>query len=78
MKPKPYRKTKSTKGSNMGHWNPKGNNAGGRVAGTIIGPLSSVGTTDDHPSPDQGSDKGLHLAGGKRMKGKKSAVGPNG
>jgi len=38
----------------MTAWNPKNDNGGGRVQGTIIGPESSVGTTDDHPSPDQG------------------------
>lgn len=59
MKPKPYRKTKPTKGSNMTAWNPKRDTGGGRVEGTIIGPMTSVGTTVDHPSPDQGMDKGL-------------------
>ena len=57
MKPKPYRPTKASKGSKMIDF--KANAGGGKVAGTIIGPLSSVGTTDDHPSPDQGNDKGL-------------------
>jgi len=65
----------------MGSWNPKGDNGGGAVAGTIIGPMSSVGTTDDHPSPDQGMDKnkGIGMMPGKAGgMGKKSAVGPNG
>ena len=60
MKPKMYRKTKSTKGDpSMTAWNPKKDNGGGRVQGTIIGPLSSVGTTDDHPAPNQGMAKDL-------------------
>jgi len=59
MKPKMYRKTKTTKGSNIGDWNPKKDNGGGTVAGVIIGPMSSVGTTDDHPSVDQGMKKEL-------------------
>ena len=59
MKPKMYRKTKSTKGSNMGDWNPKKDNGGGTVQGVIIGPETSVGTTADHPSVDQGMKKGL-------------------
>ena len=60
MKPKMYRKTKSTKGNpKMGAWNPKNDTGGGKVQGTIIGPLSSVGTTDDHPAPDQGMAKGI-------------------
>ena len=59
MKPKMYRKTKKSEGSNMTAWNPKRDTGGGKVAGTIIGPMSSVGTTDDHPAPDQGMDKGL-------------------
>ena len=44
-KPKMYRKTKKSKGSNIADWNPSNNTGGGRVDGTIIGPMSSVGTT---------------------------------
>jgi hypothetical protein len=58
-KPKPYRKTKASKGSNISDWNPENDTGGGRVKGTIIGPLSSVGTTDDHPAPNQGMAKEL-------------------
>ena len=79
MKPKMYRKTKSTKGNpKMTAWNPKNDNGGGNVKGTIIGPMSSVGTTDDHPSPDQGMNKGLVTPSGSPSMGKKSSVGPNG
>ena len=79
MKPKMYRKTKTVKGSNMTAWNPKNDTGGGNVAGTIIGPMSSVGTTDDHPSPDQGMSEGILAAPGKSSgMGKKSSVGPNG
>ena len=60
-KPKPYRKTKKSKGSNISDWNPKNDNGGGKVKGTIIGPMSSVGTTDEHPSPDQGMEKGIEV-----------------
>ena len=60
-KPKAYRKTKKSRGSNISDWNPKGDKGGGRVKGTIIGPLSSVGTTDEHPSPDQGMEKGIEV-----------------
>jgi len=59
MKPKMYRKKKASKGSNIADWNPKKNNGGGNVQGVIIGPMTSVGTTDDHPSVDQGMDKGI-------------------
>jgi len=65
MKPKPYRKTKKSTGSNISEWNPKNDTGGGRVKGTIIGPMSSVGTTDDHPSPNQGMAKELEKAPGK-------------
>lgn len=57
MKPKVYRKTKKSKGSNIRAWNPKNDNGGGRVKGTIIGPMSSVGTTDQHPAPNQGMER---------------------
>tara|TARA_Y100000310_G_scaffold270027_1_gene283618 strand:+ start:111 stop:335 length:225 start_codon:yes stop_codon:yes gene_type:complete len=73
-----YRKTKKSKGSNLADWNPKTDNGGGKVAGTIIGPMSSVGTTVDHPSPDQGMDKGIVTPSGSPAMGKKSSVGPNG
>ena len=59
MKPKMYRKKKKSKGSNLSDWNPKKDNGGGQVKGVIIGPMSSVGTTDEHPSVDQGMNKGL-------------------
>ena len=57
QKPGPYRKTKASKGSNISDWNPKNDNGGGTVKGTIIGPMTSVGTTDDHPAPAQGMKK---------------------
>ncbi|MHC4158064.1 MAG: hypothetical protein ACYSSO_03205 [Planctomycetota bacterium] len=79
MKPKMYRKTKASRGSNIADWNPRNDNGGGKFAGTIIGPMSSVGTTDDHPSPDQGMAKGIVTpSGGSPSMGKKSSVGPNG
>jgi hypothetical protein len=59
MKPKMYRKKKKSKGSDIADWNPNGDNGGGKVKGVIIGPESSVGTTDDHPSVDQGMDDGI-------------------
>jgi hypothetical protein len=59
MLPKMYRKKKKSKGSNMGDWNTKNDSGGGNVKGVIIGPESSVGTTADHPSVDQGMEKGL-------------------
>ena len=54
-----YRSKSVDRTSDIADWNPKNDNGGGQVKGTIIGPESSVGTTDDHPSPDQGMDKGL-------------------
>ena len=59
MKPKPYRKKKSSKGSDITGWNTKGDNGGGKVKGTIIGPMTSVGTVDKHPAPNQGMKKEL-------------------
>ena len=61
MKPKPYRKKKKSKGSDIADWNPKNDTGGGKVEGVIIGPESSVGTTDDHPSADQGMEEGIEL-----------------
>ena len=58
MKPKPYRKTKASKGSNMGHWNPKKDNGGGTVKGVIKGPMSSIGTCPTNPSVEQAMEKG--------------------
>ena len=60
MKPKMYRKTKENNGNpKLAAWNPKNDTGGGRVKGTIIGPMSSVGTTDERPSPNQGMNKQL-------------------
>ena len=42
MKPKMYRKTKTSKGSNIASF--KNNAGGGAVKGIIIGPLTSTGT----------------------------------
>ena len=58
-KPKPYRKTKKSKGSNLADWNPKSDNGGGKVKGMIKGPMSSIGTCATSPSADQGMAKGL-------------------
>ena len=57
MKPKMYRKTKESRGSNLTNW--KTDDGGGPVEGVIIGPESSVGTVATNPSSDQGNDKGL-------------------
>ena len=62
MKPKPYRKTKPTKGSDLANFHPT--EAGGGVEGVIVGPESSMGTVVDHPSADQGNDKGLTIPQG--------------
>jgi len=76
-KPKMYRKTKKSKGSNIADWNPSNNTGGGRVDGTIIGPMSSVGTTDDHPAPDQGMAKEIkNPSGSNHGMGKSSSIGP--
>ena len=56
MKPKPYRKTKSTKGSNLAEQN-KTNSGGGTVAGVIKGPISSIGTDATPAHTEQGNDK---------------------
>jgi hypothetical protein len=55
MKPKVYRKTKSTKGSDI-RLN-KSNSAGGKVNGVIKGPISSIGDEATFPSVEQGNDK---------------------
>lgn len=57
MKPGPYRKTKESKGSNMGDY--KINEGGGPVEGVIIGPESSVGTVATTPNVEQGKEKGI-------------------
>lgn len=56
MKPKMYRKTKSTKGSDMSKF--KDTDAGGPVQGVIIGPETSVGTVATTPSVATGSKNG--------------------
>jgi len=56
-KPKMYRKTKPTTGSDMIKFD--ANEAGGPVEGVIIGPETSVGTVATHPTVDQGNDKGI-------------------
>lgn len=62
MKPKMYRKTKATKGSDISEWNPKNDTGGGRVKGVIIGPESSVGTIATRPAANQGMNKELEKA----------------
>ena len=58
MKPKPYRKMKESKGSDMATFKP--NEAGGPVEGIIEGPESSIGSSGpSHPSVDQGKEKGI-------------------
>jgi hypothetical protein len=59
MKPKMYRKTKESKGSDMAKF--KANEAGGPVEGVIIGPESSMGTVATYPQVDQGNDKGIQV-----------------
>lgn len=56
MKPKMYRKTKGSSGSDIGKFKP---NMPGGVEGVIIGPESSVGTVASTPSADQGDEKGI-------------------
>jgi len=56
MKPKMYRKTKSTKGSKLAEQN-KQNAGGGTVTGVIRGPKSSIGDEATFPSVEQGNDK---------------------
>ena len=56
MKPKMYRKTKSTSRPNKLPWIK--NKGGGTVKGVIAGPESSIGTNPTHPSVEQGNDKG--------------------
>ena len=60
MKPKVYRKTKVSKGSDIAKF--KANEAGGPVEGVIIGPESSVGTVATTPQVDQGNEKGIQVA----------------
>jgi hypothetical protein len=59
-KPKPYRKTKVSKGSDLAKF--KVNEGGGRVQGIIIGPETSTGTTTGstiaHPKAEQGRTRG--------------------
>ena len=55
MKPKMYRKTKSTKGSNL-RLNIS-NKGGGIVQGIIRGPKSSIGDEATFPNVEQGNDK---------------------
>lgn len=52
-KPKPYRKKKESKPSDMAKF--KDNAGGGPVEGVILGPESSIGTVATHPTPAQGS-----------------------
>lgn len=59
MKPKPYRKTKKSKGSNISAWNPEKDTGGGEVKGVIKGPMSSIGTCATNPETDQGMSKGI-------------------
>jgi hypothetical protein len=52
-KPKPYRKTKESKGSDIYKF--KDNSGGGPVQGVIVGPETSVGTVATSPSVGTGS-----------------------
>ncbi len=52
-KPKVYRKTKESKGSDMAKF--KDNAGGGPIQGVIIGPETSVGTVATSPSVATGS-----------------------
>ena len=58
MKPKMYRKTKKSKGSNITAWNPKKDTGGGTVKGVIKGPMSSIGSCPTNPSVEQAMEKG--------------------
>ena len=60
MKPKMYRKTKVSRGSDIAKF--KATDAGGPVEGVIIGPTSSVGTVATNPQVDQGNDKDIKVA----------------
>ena len=53
QKPKMYRKTKESKGSDLSKF--KDNAGGGPVQGVIIGPETSVGTVATTPSVATGS-----------------------
>jgi len=64
MKPKMYRKTKSTKGSDISKF--KATDAGGSVAGVIIGPETSVGTVATYATVNQGNEKGIEVSPGTR------------
>lgn len=55
MKPKPYRKTKASKPSDMSKM--KWNAGGGKVQGVIAGPETSIGANPTKPSVDQGNSK---------------------
>ena len=59
MKPKPYRKTKELKPTDLTKF--KKNAGGGKVKGIIEGPESSIGSknpSDANPSVEQGNDTG--------------------
>ena len=60
MKPKMYRKTKASRGSELAKF--KATEAGGPVTGVIVGPTSSVGTVATTPQVDQGNEKGIKVA----------------
>jgi hypothetical protein len=60
-KPKMYRSKSTDRTSDIADWNPSGDNAGGNVKGVIIGPKTSVGDVDSHPSTDQGNKKGIEV-----------------
>ena len=62
MKPKMYRHTKESKGSDIAKFKPT--ESGGGVQGVIIGPESSVGTVATSPSADQGNEKGIQVIQG--------------
>ena len=56
MKPKMYRKTKQSKGSDLAEQNKK-NPGGGVVKGVVKGPKSSIGDEATYPHVEQGNDK---------------------
>ena len=70
MKPKMYRRSKESKGSDLAKF--KATEAGGSVEGIIVGPESSVGSNGEncaHPQCDQGNDKKIPMMEGGGMVG---------
>ena len=71
MKPKVYRKTKAVQGSDIANFKPT--EAGGPVAGIIIGPESSVRPLTTNASADQGNAKGILISPGSAPNPKEPA-----